>query len=156
MLLFLLFLLWILLCGTVTIECVVVGAAVSAALTCFTRKLFPGYPRFGLHVWRLLPNLVGYILYLIWQVVVSGIYVIRLILRPGTDHPKLVWFPVPLKGELARLALANSITLTPGTVTVCLGEDTICVYALRPELAHGLATSGFVKRLNRLEEQRHG
>ena len=52
-----------------------------------------------------------------------------------------------------RICLASAALLptTPGTVTVSLGEDVLCVYALRPELAEGLAQCGFVTRLRRLE-----
>ena len=64
--------------------------------------------------------------------------------RPGT------------KGDLAKLALANSITLTPGTVTVSMGPDMLCVYALDPEFGAGIKESAFAEKLKKLEEERHG
>ena len=54
------------------------------------------------------------------------------------------------------LALANSITLTPGTVTVSMGPDMLCVYALDPEFGAGLKESAFAEKLKKLEEERHG
>ena len=89
------------------------------------------------------------------KIILSNLAVIRLILRPTKERAKLVWFRPNLRSDLARLALANSITLTPGTVTVALGRDMICVYALRPELAEGLKDCGFVEKLCRLEEDAH-
>lgn len=153
----LLFLLWLLLNGRITVEILLVGAAVSAALSWFTHKIFPGYYWLkNTGGWRVLPRAAGYLVYLVGQVAVSNIQVIRLILHPGDGRPKLVWFSPALKGERERLILANSITLTPGTVTAGLGEDMICVYALRPELARDLKKSGFLKRLQEWEEEDRG
>ena len=58
--------------------------------------------------------------------------------------------------DLAKLALANSITLTPGTVTVSMGPDTLCVYALDAEFGAGVKESTFAAKLKKLEEERHG
>jgi multicomponent Na+:H+ antiporter subunit E len=149
----LLFLFWIVLNGKFTVEIILVGAAVSAALTCFTRKIFPDTPRLTWNVLRHLPNGFGYLVYLVIQVIYSNLQVIRLILKPGVGHPKLVWFSTGLRYDLSRLALANSITLTPGTVTASLGKNIICVYALRPEFSQGLKESGFAKRLKQMEEK---
>ncbi|MGE4277813.1 MAG: Na+/H+ antiporter subunit E [Lawsonibacter sp.] len=152
----LLFLFWMILNGKVTIEIVVVGAAVSAALAWTARRMLHISPQAELRFLRCLPGVFVYLLCLAGQVVRSNLQVIRLILSPRSGRPKLVWFAPPVKGDLARLALANSITLTPGTVTVALGKNTICVYALRPELAEGIKESGLTRRLNRLEGDDYG
>lgn len=146
-----LFLFWIILNGKVTVEIVTVGAVVSAALTVFARRVLHTSSQAEVRFLRRLPGIFCYLFYLVGQVILSNLQVIRLILAPGEGRPKLVWFRTPLKEEGGRLTLANSITLTPGTVTVSLGEDTICVYALRPEMGEGLKDSGFVKRLKKWE-----
>ena len=146
-----LFLFWIILNGKTTIEIVVVGAVISAALTVFTRRVLHTSSQAEVRFLRRLPGIFCYLFYLVGQVILSNLQVIRLILFPGKERPKLVWFRAPLKEEGTRLTLANSITLTPGTVTVSLGEDNICVYALRPEMGEGLKDSGFVKRLKKWE-----
>ena len=146
-----LFLFWIILNGKVTVEIVIVGAVVSAALTVFARRVLHTSSQAEVRFLRRLPGIFCYLFYLVGQVILSNLQVIRLILVPGEGRPKLVWFRAPLKEEGGRLTLANSITLTPGTVTVSLNEDTICVYALRPEMGEGLKDSGFVKRLKKWE-----
>ena len=151
-----LFLFWILLNGKVTVEIVLIGAAISAALTFAAYRVLNMDPRKEVRFLCRLPGVFVYLLYLTGQMVVSSLQVIALILKPGTGRPKLVWFRPELKSDAARLALANSITLTPGTVTASLGEKTVCVYALRPELAEGIKECGFVKKLRRLEGKRHG
>ena len=152
---FLLFLFWVILNGKVTVEIAITGAAISAAVTWCAHLISPASPRTGLRWARLLPGVFLYLLCLVWQVVLSNLQVMRLILRPGRGRPKLVWFTPPVKGEPARLTLANSITLTPGTVTVSLGKDTICVCALRPELGEGLKENCLTRRLRRLEGEDH-
>ena len=48
--------------------------------------------------------------------------------------------------------LANSITLTPGTITVSLEGDTYCVHCLDKSMAEGIESSIFVQKLHRIEE----
>ena len=81
----------------------------------------------------------------------SAATVLGTIYRADEPEPVFIEFHSGLRGTLANVILANSITLTPGTVTVSLNEDTICVYALRPEMGEGLKDSGFVKRLKKWE-----
>ena len=66
-------------------------------------------------------------------------------------EPAVVKFKSSLKSERARVALANSITLTPGTVTVRLQFDEFTVHCLDKSLAEGLNDSIFVKLLERIE-----
>ena len=47
--------------------------------------------------------------------------------------------------------LANSITLTPGTITVSLEDDTLLVHCLDKTLSEGMEDSEFVKMLEKLE-----
>ena len=148
----LLFLFWIILNGRVTIEIVAIGAAVSAVLTFAAHRILGNAPRKEVLFWRRLPGIFMYLLYLVYSIIVSNLQVIRVILSGDNRRPKLVWFDPKTKGDTAKIALANSITLTPGTVTVAMGEDTMCVYALRPEMAEDIDETGIVKRLRRLED----
>ena len=152
----LLFLFWLLLNERITIEIILIGAALSAVLTFAAHRVLHISPRRELLFWQRLPRILSYLLYLTGQIILSNLQVIRLILKPATVRPKLVWFRPKAKSDAGRLALANSITLTPGTVTSALREDMICVYALCPEFAEGLQDSGFSKKLCRLEETDHG
>ncbi|MBQ8547563.1 MAG: Na+/H+ antiporter subunit E, partial [Lachnospiraceae bacterium] len=56
-----------------------------------------------------------------------------------------------LKTDLARTVLANSITLTPGTITVELTEDEFKVHCLDKEMAEGIEDSVFVRLLLKME-----
>jgi len=50
--------------------------------------------------------------------------------------PTMVKIPTPQKTDIGRVMFANSITLTPGTVSVDLADDHILVHALLSEMAH--------------------
>ncbi len=66
-------------------------------------------------------------------------------------EPVVVRFRTDLKTAPARILLANSITLTPGTITVSLEENEYVVHCLDKELAKGINNSLFVTLLKRLE-----
>lgn len=151
---FLLLLIWVLLNGRITVEIVLVGAAVSAALSLAARRILELPPWTSPRLLRRMPRAFCYVLYLVWQVLRANFQVMGYILRPGRRQtaPRLVRFTPELNTPMARLILANSITLTPGTVTVLLGEKELCVYAMDAPFAQGLSSSGFVRRLKRLEE----
>jgi len=68
-------------------------------------------------------------------------------------EPVIVRFRTSLKTETARVLLANSITLTPGTITVSLHEDELVVHCLDKSLAEGLEDSVFVELLTKFEAE---
>lgn len=84
---------------------------------------------------------LGYIPWLLYQIIVSTIHVAYLALHPRMlDHidPTIVIFKTKLKSNVARVALANSITLTPGTITIRIEDDIFHVHAISRKAAAGL------------------
>ena len=82
----------------------------------------------------------------------AGFVVMRMIyVRPREIRPKLVRFRTPLRMDRHRALLANSITLTAGTITVEAEGDTLLVHTLDVSLAEGIEDSTFQRRLERLE-----
>lgn len=87
------------------------------------------------------PRLLRYWIYLMREIVMANVDVIRRILRPGRSiSPQLVKLPLTQKSSLARVIYANSITLTPGTVTLRQEGDSLLVHALSREAAADLAS----------------
>ncbi len=152
----LLFAFWLILNGKITIEILLLGAVFTAVLTWFAYKVLHITPQAEVQVLRRLPGVILYLCYLVWQIILSNLQVMRLILSGRKLESKLVWFRPIVKTDLAQLMLANSITLTPGTVTAVMGEETICVYALTPDFAEGLKDDSFSAKLLHLEEEKHG
>ncbi len=87
-------------------------------------------------------RLMRYLGWLIWNVVKANIDVARIILHPKLPvDPMLMEFRTTLRSDLAKVVVANSITLTPGTVTIDLKGDRYLVHALHPDTA-GAVVSG--------------
>ena len=82
---------------------------------------------------------ISYLPWLIYQIVVANIDVARRALSPSMPiDPRIISFKTTLKSEVARTTLANSITLTPGTVTVDIIDDVFYVHAIAKEPADDL------------------
>ena len=82
-----------------------------------------------------------YIPWLLYQIVLSTLHVTLLALHPkmlDRIDPTIVTFKTKLKGDIARVALANSITLTPGTITIRIEDGVFYVHAISRKAAAGL------------------
>ena len=87
-------------------------------------------------------KLISYAPWLIKEIVVANIDVIKRILSPDINaaiSPTWTIVNAKQKTQLYRVVFANSITLTPGTVSVEVGEDKILVHALSKDGAEALA-----------------
>jgi len=86
-------------------------------------------------------KLTIYLLWLLWQVVLANFHLLRLSLLPGgikDVDPSIVKFRTALKSDFARYLLANSITLTPGTITVKILGDEFYVHSISKLSTDGL------------------
>ena len=93
-----------------------------------------------------------YLPWLLWEIVKANVDVARRILDPRLPiEPHVIHVRASQRGDLARVIYANSITLTPGTVSIDLSADRITVHALTDEAARGLATGEMDRRVSRLE-----
>lgn len=147
------FILWLAMNGRVTTETVTLGILVSAALHLFSRRFLSVHPASPTSMLRLLPRVLLYLALLFIEIVKANLQVIRLVLSPVIEvEPCLVRFRTDLRSEAARVALANSITLTPGTLTVSLEENDLLIHALDRDMARGVDESVFVRHLRRMEE----
>lgn len=148
---FLFFVLWVLLSGKITLDVCVSGAAVSALLYYFCVRIL-GYRWTGLFGLRHFGRILCYLWYLLIEILKAGFVVMRLVYtRDREMEPVLVHFRTRLKSDTARAALANSITLTAGTITVTAEGDDFCVHALDNCLTDGIENSEFERRLLELE-----
>ena len=143
----LLLLLWFIFNGRVTLEVALFGIVICGWLYWFICK-YMGYSfqREKVLV-KKIPLYLKYAFVLLWEIFKANVDVIKIIFSPA-----LVRFHTDLKSEASLVALANSITLTPGTYTVELENGEYVVQALdREKFGEGLEDSVFVKQLRRLE-----
>ncbi len=149
----LLFFLWVLLCGQWTAEVLLTGAVVSLLIYCFSCAFLGFSPRREFRLLRRLPGLILYIVYLLGQIFSSAMATVRLIWSPRYDpEPCLTGLDTELKTTAGQVILANSITLTPGTITVEVNRGHYLVHCLDTSLKKGLRQSGMERRVRRLEE----
>ena len=81
-------------------------------------------------------QLILYVPWLLWQMLLSSIYVAGIIIRsPRGIDPQMITFTTQQPSIVHRVILANSITLTPGTLTVDLQDDHFLVHALTHKTA---------------------
>lgn len=149
-LLFLVF--WIVLNGRITLEVIATGIFVTILVSLFTYKLI-GIDRFReKKVWNKLFSIIAYLFSLIIEVVKANIHMINIVLAPVIEiKPQIVYFKSPVRSDAAKVALANSITLTPGTISIKLDDDTVGIHAIDKPLAVGIEESTFVKKLKEIE-----
>ncbi len=92
--------------------------------------------------------LLRFWVYLAGEVIRANLHVIRCILHPRSlIHPQLIEISTPLLSRVGRVTHANSITLTPGTVTLQLNEHSLLIHALSEHSAEGLRTDSMAKRV---------
>lgn len=150
--LFVLFGFWLLLNGRWTTEIAVVGAVLSLLMYLFLCVFMDYSPRREARWLLRLPRALGYLCFLIGEIVKSAVQTIRLIWSPGLEaEPKLVSFQTALKTEAGKVILADSITMTPGTITVDIHGDRLLVHCLDESFSEGLENSGMERRILKLE-----
>lgn len=153
-----LFALWLLLNGRFTadagmVQIVVTGVVVVGVVCLFAYKALDITPAQEWAFWRRLPLLLVYAGVLVWEILKANWQMIRLIFRRNYKiQPVIVKVNMPLCKTYTRVILANSITLTPGTITVDTDGEEFTVYCIDREFSQGLDTSAFVKWLERVEK----
>jgi multicomponent Na+:H+ antiporter subunit E len=150
----LLFCVWVILNGRITLEICILGILVSAAVFAFLCRFLDYSVKKELLLFRLFPLFVRYLWVLVEEIVKANVCVLKIILSPELQpEPAVVYFDTRLKSGIARVMLADSITLTPGTITVSLEGNHYCVHCLDRELAQGLEDSVFVELLEEMENK---
>ena len=85
------------------------------------------------------------------EIIVANLQVTRAILNPkDTIKPQVIKVDTAQNSEVAEVTYANSITLTPGTVTMDLTDDHITVHALLEESAEGLQSGEMARKIQEL------
>lgn len=146
-----LFAFWLLLSGHYTPFLVAAGFGCVLAVVALARRMnvinHEGHPA------HLAPRaLLGYWPWLIREILKSGWAVTRITLDPRLPiSPTLVRFRPTQKTDVGLTTHANSITLTPGTISVEVGRNELLVHALAEEGAEGIRGGDMDRRVTRFE-----
>ncbi len=148
------FLVWVIFNGQFTLEIAVFGIVIAGAMYWFICKFLNYKPGYDLFLCKKAPLLIHYLITLIIEILKANGAVFKMIYSAEYEpEPAIVHFQTDLKTTFARVLLANSITLTPGTITVSLKDNIYTVHCLDKELARGIDSSVFVKLLERIERK---
>ncbi len=144
------FVLWIIINGRITLEIAVFGVLVSAAVYAFLVRVMAYKPETELWICRNIPVFLLYVINLIIEIVKASASVIKVALsRDAVTDPVVVEFDSEFTDDFRNVLLANSITLTPGTITVTQTGNHFVIHALCREFADGIEESSFVRLLRR-------
>lgn len=89
--------------------------------------------------------------WLMWQVAIANFNVARRVLVPASIRPQVLRISVPMRSPVAKVTYANSVTLTPGTVSLELTDKVLVVHALDDVSAEGLMSGDMADRIAWLE-----
>ena len=149
-----LFAFWLILSGKLELKYLIFGLASAALVTFVTQDLLEPQegrrktPSSMLSFWKIGWRLLSYFVWLIYEIVQSNLQVAYLVLHPKLPiEPGLLRFRTRLQSRVGHILLANSITLTPGTITVDLTEGTYLVHALVPDAAGSLLEAKMQSKL---------
>jgi multicomponent Na+:H+ antiporter subunit E len=151
------FIIWLLLTWSLKFQEVMVGIVVAFIVTLLTRDLFPDEMIKFLNPVRFFWAII-YLPYLIFYIILANFDVAYRVLNPNLPIlPGIVKVKTALKSELAKTILANSITLTPGTLTVEIDEDDYYIHWIYistedPEEQRQIIIGRFERMLRRIFE----
>ncbi len=139
---------WLILSGVFDIKFLIIGLVSSIIIAWLTRSLLRmnsvsdqketflayDFPYFKFLV---------YCIWLFGEIIKSNIYVVKLVLNPKMPiEPTVISFKRQMSNPAAHATLANSITLTPGTVTIDIVDDVYYVHAITNEIGLDLVPHG--------------
>ena len=143
---------WLAIAGSLHWQHLLLGVGVVLLVLSANRDLaFAGHETAAFRLGNL-PRLGAYLYFLLIDLVKANVQVAAMILHPRLPiEPHLVLFRTALRGEAPRTLLANSITITPGTITVDLHDDVLVVHALTQKASASLPEAEMERRLIAME-----
>jgi len=144
-----LFAVWLLFSGIYTPMIIGFGIASCIIVALIARRMdvidAEGLP------FQLGPKIMLYWVWLLVEIVKANIDVAKCVLFPKKHlRPSLFHSKVTQKSDLGKVIYANSVTLTPGTVTVDLHNDMILVHALTEGSAEGVKSGEMDQRVTQV------
>ncbi|RMH07830.1 MAG: ABC transporter permease [Nitrospirae bacterium] len=125
---FLLWIVWIALSGSHSLGNLVLGAVVAGVIVLLTPA--QDSAQAALPTWSLTGALL-YLPWLLWRIVDSSVHLACLVLHPRLPiDPTVVRYAPSLQDPRAIVIMGNSITLTPGTITIEATPEELVVHAI--------------------------
>ena len=146
-----LFLFWALLSGHSEPLLIALGMISCALVVLIAKRMYSiDHESHPIHLSLKLPS---YWLWLAWEIIKSNIAVVKLVWHPQMPiSPTVVRVKASQSTDLGKIVFANSITLTPGTVSMNVKAHEIEVHAISEEIAEDLKSGKMDRRVAELEK----
>ena len=143
---------WMIMVSQISLIYLLLGAVFSALIVFFFNEhLLNKFARFPIIIKNLV-RLVVYIARLIYEIIIANIQVAKIVLSVNMNlSPTFIRFKGKLQKDASKAILGNSITLTPGTLTVEIEDDEFIVHGLTKEHAENLLDWYMVDYLTEME-----
>lgn len=149
----LLMIFWLLISGSLSWQHLVMGFFLVSLLTLFWNQLSIDEVGETKISWRQLKIFTRYSLFLAFEILRANFIVAKIVLDPKLPiSPGLIVLRLTLKKDLPRVFYSNSITLTPGTITVDLEGDRLLVHGMTKYHAFGVRSWYMYDIMKDLEE----
>lgn len=144
---------WLILAQTFNIERIVVGTLICIVVFVFNKEFLNVNKKDNSLTISNVKYSLLYIAVLIKEIFMSNFHVAKIVLSPKLNiASSIVTINTKLKSDFDKTILANSITLTPGTLTLDMTEDKLVIHCLDMETAEALQHSRFENILLKKEE----
>lgn len=148
----LMFFFWIVLSGEFTPLLLGSGIVASLFVAYLSHDLLIGRVDIG-KMLRDLLRFTQYLPWLLWQILLANVDLVYRTLHPRMPiDPGIITFKNECRTELGMVTLANSITLTPGTVTIDVTDNEFIVHAIARGPAEELMAGEMLARVKRIGE----
>ncbi|MDW7671729.1 MAG: Na+/H+ antiporter subunit E [Bacillota bacterium] len=144
---------WLILSPNITQQSVFIGLVVSFLVVMYSRDILFDSTEMPLYQMSHLMNMLHFVGILLIEIVKANIDVAKIVLNPALPiQPQFIRVPMMLKNDINKVIYGNSVTLTPGTLTVDLTEEYFVIHALTDEAAAAMNNSFIEQWVLRLEE----
>lgn len=142
--------LWLLLSGHYDLFHISLGVISCTLISLFSANLLFSSANIATHH-IVIVRFILYIPWLIYQIILANILVAKLVLSPKLKiDPQVFRCKTDLKTDLAQTTYGNSITLTPGTITISLEGDEVYVHALAGNFKDDLLTGEMERKISKI------
>ncbi|WP_340818560.1 Na+/H+ antiporter subunit E [Methanolobus sp. WCC4] len=123
-------LVWCFVHGTVNVNNFILGVLIAPFIIRPFKVLFPFDQDFSFgNAVKKIPAQIKFLYVLIVEIIKANIMVAKIVLQPKIDiKPGIIAVPIDSKTDLGITAIANTITLTPGTLTIDVSDDRSILY----------------------------
>ena len=144
---------WLLLSPSINRESIAIGILLCCGILLYSRDILLRKEEMPLYSFKKIVILLTYIPVLLLEIAKSGMYVTKIVLNPALPiQPNFVNKNIKFKKNFSKVFFGNSVSLTPGTLTVDIAGDDFTIHVLTNDVTQGLEQSPMELYTKKMEE----